>query len=72
MATTGNNVRKREYREATAKELVEEMYREWQIRGGKPSKLLDAEPNQKVKTVLSSQQSNKRSKDCYNCGSKDH
>ena len=28
MATTGNNVRKREYREATAKELVEEMYRE--------------------------------------------
>ena len=38
MATAGNNVRKREYREATAKELVEEMYREWRIRGGKPSK----------------------------------
>ena len=41
MAATGNNVRKRESREVTAKDLVEEMYREWQIKGGKPSKLRD-------------------------------
>ena len=48
------------------------MYREWQIKGGKPLKLQDRELNQKVETVLSSKQSNKRSKDCYNCGLKDH
>ena len=29
MATTGNNIRRRADREATAKELIEEMYREW-------------------------------------------
>ena len=29
MATTGNNVRKRESCEATTKELVEEMHRKW-------------------------------------------
>ena len=72
MATTGNNVGKRESREATAKELVQEMYREWQIRGGKPSKSRDDELNRKAETVLSSRQSNKRSKYCYNCGSKYH
>ena len=55
MARTGNNVRRRESREATAKELAEEMYRERQIRGGKPSKLQDDEPNQKVETVLTNQ-----------------
>ena len=56
MATTGNNVRKRESREAAVKELVEEMYREWQIRGGNPSKSRDEESNQKVERVLSNQQ----------------
>ena len=57
--------------------VLEEMYREWRIRGGKPSKSRDDEPNRKVKTVLSNtnmsnQQNNKKSNDCYNCGSKDH
>ena len=47
MATIGNNARKRESQEATAKELVEEVYREWQIRGGNPRNREMTNPTEK-------------------------
>ena len=63
MATTGNNVRKRDSREATAKELIEEMKREWQIKGGKPSRSRDEEFNQNSKQCcLISKTTNKTTK----------
>ena len=70
MATTENNARNRNSRKATAKELVEEMYREWQIGGGKPSKLCNNDSTRKVEMVLASQTIPK--KVCYNFGSDKH
>ena len=49
MDTTGKNVRKRESREAAAKELVEEMYREWRIRGEKPRNCEMMNPTEKLR-----------------------
>ena len=73
MATTRNNIRKDHGREATTVELVEEMYREWQIGGGKTSKLHNEDNDCRVKTVLTSQNAHQtKKKKCYNCGPEDH
>ena len=73
MATTGNNTRTAHSQEATAKELVEEMYREWQIKGGKPSKLRNNDSNCRVETMLTSHNTSQiKKRRCYNCGSEEH